>query len=137
MVPVVVGLRFAFHAVEHLVADNVGKGVAVLVVGVVFGAVLIFVELHPEVGQLVRRVVEIGDGLRAGEQQFVLIQVAGDIVVAALLPVFWAGCAAGGAIFVRRREDGSQRFELVAVVGCRVILNILGRQEQNRTATND
>ncbi len=125
IIAIVIGIRRLDHAVHHLIACQIEHFAAVLVVGIILCVVFIFVELQPEIGKLVGGIVEIGDGFRSGKDLFVLVEVAGDVVIATLLPVFGSRCAAGRAVFVRGRENGPEGLEFVPVVGCWIILNIL------------
>ena len=122
VIAIVIVLFHERAAVQPLVAHHARHGTAVLVVGIVFPAVLILVQLQPQIGELVRRVVEVGDRFRPCEPLLVFIQCSLDVIVAALLPVFGTRGAAGGTIFVRRRQHGAQGFELITVIGSWIVL---------------
>ncbi len=48
-------IRFFFsHRIQHIVGGLLGHPVAGLVTGIVYGAVLVFVQLHPEIRQYIR-----------------------------------------------------------------------------------
>ena len=87
---------------------------------------LVLIKLEPEISQFIGRIIEIGDGLRSFQPLPVLIQFANDVVIAALLPVFWAGRATGGAVLIRRGKNATHLFEFIAVIAVGVVLDVLG-----------
>src|SRR5882762_7859270 len=70
---VIIGLRRTAHLVYGLVADDLTHGAGILVIGIVLRAVLVLIQLHPEIGELIGRIVGIRDGLGAGKALLVLI----------------------------------------------------------------
>ena len=73
----------------------------------------VLVELEPDVGELVGRVVSIGDGLGAGDALVLVVELDLDLVVRALLPVLVSGSPRGGAVDVRRPQLVVELPELV------------------------
>ena len=73
----------------------------------------ILVQLEPEIGQGVRRIVAVGNEFRGGKALIVLIQSRVDIVVDFLLPVLMTRRTAGVSIDIRRWQNFVQLAELV------------------------
>ncbi len=61
----------------------------------------VLIELHPEVAQGKRRVVGVGDGLRAGQPLLPVVERHRDLVIGPLLPVLRSRSSVGSPYFVR------------------------------------
>ena len=109
----------------HAVAQRAGVDLAR--VAVLRAHVLI--ELQPQVIQLVRALVVVGDRLAAGDLLFVVVQLDLDVVVRALLPVLVPGRAARSAVGIGRGKFLIELAELVAAV-TRGILRHGGTHDQ-------
>ena len=101
------------HAFRSALLPGVARGNGRDVAVVRVAAEHVLVQLHPQVGQGVGRIVVVGDGARAGDGALVLVQRGAQLVVGALLPVGvarGAGCGAGA------RRGGQQLVELAELV---------------------
>ncbi len=78
---------------------------------------LVFIQLHPQIGQRGGRLIIIGDAFMSAQLTLVLIQCTLDIVIHALLPILCPGTTIGIPECIGRGQHRTQLFELNAMGG--------------------